>query len=184
MSSALGDHNIAVFDAPHVAAQFDARRMSWYGDLGERASLLSVASAVRETPILDVGAGGGRTTLLLRLLSDDYVAIDAAPNMVALFRQRYPDVDVRLGDARDLRDFATGTFGLVMFSNNGIDAVDHEDRARVLAEMSRVARPGGIVLYATHNLNGPSFDERPWRRQRPEAGMPPAPAARAVAQQA
>lgn len=182
VTSALGDRNIAVFDVPHVARQFDARRMSWYGDLGERTSLLSVADDVRDTPILDIGVGGGRTTLLLRLLSADYVAVDAAPNMVALFRSRYPDFDVRLGDARDLSDFDADRFGLVMFSNNGLDAVDHDDRARVLAAMARVVRPGGVVLYSTHNVRGPSFGERPWRRPRPEEPDRSSPRLRSAAQ--
>lgn len=181
MPPTLGDKNIAIFDAPHVAAQFDARRMSWYGDLGERAALLSVADDVRGAPLLDVGVGGGRTTLLLRLLSDRYLAVDAAPNMVALFRQRYPALDVRLADARDLQGVEDDTFGLVMFSNNGLDAVDHDDRARVLSELARVVRPGGVVLYSTHNVLGPSFDERPWRLPRPEASLPAGSTARAIA---
>lgn len=179
---AVGDRNIGVFDDPRVAALFDASRLSWYGDAGERAALLSVRGDVRGTPILDVGVGGGRTTWPLRLLSDDYVAVDAAPNMVALFRRRFPDVDVRLGDARDLRDFGDGTFGLAMFSNNGLDAVDHDDRARVLAELARVVRPGGVVLYSTHNLRGPSFDERPWQRERPEPSTSGPSPARSLAQ--
>lgn len=179
---AVGDRNIGVFDDPRVAALFDASRFSWHGDAGERAALLSVRADVRGTPILDVGVGGGRTTWPLRLLSDDYVAVDAAPTMVALFRRRFPDVDVRLGDARDLRDFADDTFGLAMFSNNGLDAVDHDDRARVLAELARVVRPGGVVLYSTHNLHGPSFDERPWRPQPPEPSTSGPSAVRSVAQ--
>lgn len=156
--------------------------MLWYGDLGERAALLSVADDVRGAPVLDVGVGGGRTTWLLRLLTEDYVAVDAAPNMVALCRQRYPDLDVRVGDARDLRDFGDDTFGLALFSNNGVDAVDHDDRARVLSELARSVRPGGVVMYSTHNLRGPSFDERPWRRQRPEEPPTARAQARATAQ--
>lgn len=182
MPPRTGDRNIKIFDAPGVAAQFEAGRMGWYGDQGERTALLAVAADVRGTPVLDVGVGGGRTTWLLRLLTDDYVAVDAAPNMVALCRQHYPDLDVRLGDARDLSDFAADTFGFALFSNNGVDAMDHDDRARVLSELARVVRPGGIVLYSTHNLRGPSFDERPWQRQRPEEPPSARAQARATAQ--
>lgn len=182
MSSEIGDQNVDVFDVPQVAAMFHARSATGYGDHGERAALLSVATDVRGTPILDVGVGGGRTTWPLRLLSDDYVGIDAAPNMVSVFRQSYPDVDVRLADARDLREFADEAFGFALFSNNGLDALSHGDRARALSEMARVVRPGGIVLYSTHNLHGPSFDERPWQRVRTEEPATARSQARATAQ--
>lgn len=182
MAPRSADTNIDVFDAPDVAAQFGAGRMAWYGDQGERAALLAVAAEVRGTPVLDVGVGGGRTTWPLRLLTDDYVAVDAAPNMVALCRQHYPDLDVRLGDARDLHEFADDTFGFALFSNNGVDAVNHDDRSRVLSELARVVRPGGLVLYSTHNLHGPSFDERPWQRERAEEPPTARAQARATAQ--
>ncbi len=137
-------------------------------DPGEQAALSHVASAVRGRPILDVGVGGGRTTTLLRLLSDDYIAIDYTPEMVAACRQNHPGVDVRLADARDLSDFADGAFGLVVFSNNGLDALEHEGRRRALAEMARVLADDGVLLYSTHNKNGPCYRATPLRR----AGSP------------
>ena len=44
-----------------------------------------------------------------------------------------------------------------MFSNNGIDAVDHEGRERILAEARRVLEPGGTFYYSTLNKDGPLF---------------------------
>jgi len=41
-----------------------------------------------------------------------------------------PDADVRLGDVRDLAEFGADRFSLAVFSYNGLDAVDHGDRAR------------------------------------------------------
>ena len=137
------------------------RAEGWIDD-GERGALLTVAPEVRGQPLLDVGVGGGRTTSLLRLLSDDYLAVDYSPAMVELCHRNHPDVDVRLGDARAL-DLPDGHFGLVLFSFNGIDAVGRADRARVLAELFRVTRPGGLALVSTINKDGPLYRHRPWR---------------------
>ncbi|MEP7053926.1 MAG: class I SAM-dependent methyltransferase [Actinomycetota bacterium] len=132
-----------------------------WSDPGEMAALLSVSSAVRGQPILDLGVGAGRTVPLLRLLSDDYTAIDYTPEMVDLCRNKHPRVDVRVGDARDLSEFDDRSQGFVMFSLNGLDALDHQDRQLVLAEISRVLRPGGIVMFSTLNKDGPLFGCNP-----------------------
>jgi hypothetical protein len=50
----------------------------------------------------------------------------------------------------------------VHFSFNGIDAVDHLGRARVLSEMRRVVRDDGVVVFSTLNIDGPAYRERPW----------------------
>ena len=51
----------------------------------------------------------------------------------------------------------------MLFSFNGLDALDHGDRGAALAAMARVTRPSGRVLFSSLNLDGVSFDERPWR---------------------
>ena len=135
--------------------------------LGEKRTMQHVAPLVRGTPILDVGVGGGRTATWLQLLSDDYVAIDNSPEMVALCKRREPQLDVRVADARNLAEFDDRSFGFVLFSFNGVDLVGHRDRAVVLAELWRVLRPGGIVVLSTLNRDGMSFGEVPWQLHRP-----------------
>jgi SAM-dependent methyltransferase len=137
----------------------------WFGTLtdwtdpGEAAALARVSAEVRGAPLLDVGVGGGRTVPILRALSEDYVAIDYTPELVAICRHNHPEVTVRLMDARDLSAFADASFGLVMFSFNGIDAVDYAGRTAILREFARVLRPGGLLVFSTHNLHGPSYRE-------------------------
>nr|HEX4314956.1 class I SAM-dependent methyltransferase [Kofleriaceae bacterium] len=122
-------------------------------DLPERAALEAIEDTVRGRPILDLGVGGGRTTFDLRELSPDYVAIDYSPEMVAACRARYPDVDVRVGDARDLSQLPSDHFALVLFSCNGLGMLGHADRLRVLAEVRRVLAPAGVFAFSTHNLD-------------------------------
>jgi len=132
-----------------------------WGDPGEPGALALAADRSRGRPVLDLGVGGGRTTALLRLLSPDYVGLDYTPELVELCRERHPDADIRLGDARRLEGIDDGSVGLVFFSNNGIDAVDHDGRDRVLAEAHRVLCPGGVLCYSTLNKDGPLFGAHP-----------------------
>ncbi|MDB4976825.1 MAG: ubiE/COQ5 methyltransferase family protein [Myxococcaceae bacterium] len=138
-------------------------QLEGFTDEGERAAYARVAELVHQGPILDLGVGGGRTVKLLRALSDDYVAIDYTPQLVESAHRRFPDADIRVGDARDLSAFGAERFSLVVFSYMGIDSVDHEDRQRILREVWRVLKPGGIFWFSTLNLDGSAPRERPWR---------------------
>ena len=159
-----------------LLAPEDVNRSTWQGsttlrwfaeyegwsDDGERAATEHLRRGVHGQPILDIGVGAGRTTPLLRALSTDYRAIDFAPAMVDLCHTKYPDVDVRHGDARDLSQFSNNSMGLVTFSWNGIDAVGDTDRAVIFGEVLRVLRPGGVFFFSTHNKLGPGHRETPW----------------------
>jgi SAM-dependent methyltransferase len=138
-----------------------------FTDEGERHAYFTIMDQVRNAPILDIGVGPGRTVPMLRALTDRYVAIDYLPEMVELARQRYPQTDIRVGDARDLSSFDDASFSLVTFSFMGIDSVDHEGRQRILREVARVLRPGGTFWFSTLNKDGPAPRDRPWRPSLP-----------------
>jgi ubiquinone/menaquinone biosynthesis C-methylase UbiE len=129
-------------------------------DPGERAALECVRADAVHQPILDLGVGAGRTIPLLLGISDDYVGLDYTPELVQVCREKHPGVRVVQGDARDLSQFADESFQLVVFSFNGIDAVNPDDRLTVLRETRRVLRRGGALLFSTHNRNGPGHHER------------------------
>jgi SAM-dependent methyltransferase len=95
--------------------------------------------------------GTGRTSRYLAPLAGRYVCVDSSPPMVEHVRRHLPGVDVRLADMRDLGAFASGAFDFVLASCNLIDAVSHEDRLRVLAEVRRVLRPAGVFMFSSHN---------------------------------
>ena len=121
----------------------------------ERVIIDRIAAEVRGKAVLDLGVGGGRTTEALVALAGRYVALDYSQPMVEACRHRYPQIDVRQGDARDLSAFTAGSFSLVVFSFNGIDYVGHADRLKVLAEARRVLAPGGFFVFSSHNRESP-----------------------------
>jgi ubiquinone/menaquinone biosynthesis C-methylase UbiE len=131
-------------------------------DEGERAVLERIRDEICGKPILDLGVGTGRTIPMLQPMTEDYLAIDYLPEMVETCRERFPTARVELGDARSLDGIADRYYGLVHFSYNGIDAVDHEDRERVLSQMRRVVRDDGMIAFSTLNIEGPAYRERPW----------------------
>ncbi len=144
----------------------DEYAIEGWSDPGELGALTFVADRVRGVPILDLGVGGGRTVALLRLLSADYLGVDYTPALVELCRERHPGVEIEVGDARDLSGLAEGSRGLVVFSNNGIDAVDHEGRQQVLSGVHRVLEPGGTFVYSTLNKDNPLFGAHPGTAER------------------
>jgi SAM-dependent methyltransferase len=154
--------NRRAWRAPSVVRSF--RRKEGWTDPGERAAIESVRSHVADQPILDLGVGAGRTVPLLLSISRDYVGLDYTPELVWVCREEHPGVRVVHGDARDLARFHDDSFQLVVFSSNGIDAVNPVDRICVLREAHRVLRVGGVLLFSTHNKDGPDHRERLRRR--------------------
>jgi SAM-dependent methyltransferase len=98
--------------------------------------------------LLDAGCGSGRT--LDELVRYGRVSgIDLSPQAVAA-AQRRGHQDVRVGRVEQL-PFADGTFDVVTC----LDVIEHtpDDRAS-LAELRRVARPGGLLLVTVPAYQG------------------------------
>ncbi len=159
-TKSIEDINVDLFDLDQFVADYETHK-GW-NDIGEMKVLMSVAHAVRGRPVLDVGMGTGRTAPLLWLLTDDYVGIDYAPNMVEQAKAVLPGLDFRVGDVRDLRNFDDGSKALVLFSFNGLHCLDHDSRPAALANMARVVATGGYLAYSTLNLESPHPRKRPW----------------------
>lgn len=140
------------FAVRHFAEQSDLFRP-------EASILERVRAALRTASMLDIGVGGGRTTLHFAPFARRYAGVDYSTAMITACRKRFPSGDLLFcaADARAL-PFADRSFGFVLFSYNGIDYVPHGDRLRVLAEVGRVLEPGGYYAFSTHNLiDAPRF---------------------------
>lgn len=112
--------------------------------------------------MLDIGVGGGRTTLHFAPAVASYIGIDSSAEMIAACRQRFANQGFanqgfanrvfECGDARAMPQFKDNSFDFVLFSFNGLDYMPHADRLRVLQEVRRICRPGGYFCFSSHNL--------------------------------
>jgi ubiquinone/menaquinone biosynthesis C-methylase UbiE len=110
---------------------------------------------LRAARMLDLGVGGGRTTVHFAKQVREYVGADYSETMIQECRTRFATSTERfvVCDARSMAMFASESFDFVLFSMNGIDSVNHADRLRILKEVRRVGKAGGWFCFSSHNLN-------------------------------
>ena len=152
-SAKLSRNNQRVYESGAVAEDY-----STLEDLfpAERTLLARLERGLQGMRMLDLGVGGGRTTLHFAGRVKQYLGLDYSAAMIDRCRRRFPDrpahMDFAVADARDLSVHGEAAFDFILFSYNGLDYVDHDDRARVLRELRRVAAPGGWICISSHNL--------------------------------
>jgi SAM-dependent methyltransferase len=113
--------------------------------------LRTYGAELRGKAILDIGVGAGRTTPHLLECSPDYTGVDFSEDMVAACRQGFPAAKFATCDARNMSMFADGRFDFVLFSYNGIDSNGPADRLRILGEVRRILRDGGLFAFSSLN---------------------------------
>ena len=106
------------------------------------SAVLDAAHVTSGTRLLDAGCGAGLLALLASLRGAQVAAIDAAPSLLVIARQRMPAADVREGDLEAL-PFADASFDAVTAVNSIFYAAD---MSAAMREIVRVARPGGRVV--------------------------------------
>jgi SAM-dependent methyltransferase len=141
------DPNIPVYNAPAVAEYYAALN---YLTPCER--LLFEEYLRPNLAILDLGVGGGRTTAYLSSIAARYVGVDYASEMVAECRKKFPQLEFETENASDLSRFEASSFDAVVIAFNGMDyVIPDESRLRALREIHRVLKPGGILIFSSHN---------------------------------
>ena len=123
--------------AQQVAAHQDARA----AELAERVQAFVLPDGSER--VIDVGCGAGALALALAPLVREVVGVDRVPELLELARERAPgNAEFVEGDATSLA-FDTASFDLA----GTLRTLHHVRRPElVIAELVRVARPGGRVL--------------------------------------
>jgi SAM-dependent methyltransferase len=102
--------------------------------------------------ILDLGVGGGRTTPYLSSIAGRYVGVDYAAQMIAACRKKFPRLEFEVANAADLSNFVSASFDAVVMAFNGMDyVIPNESHFCALREIRRVLKPGGILIFSSHN---------------------------------
>lgn len=122
----------------------------------EETILGIVKDKLKDWRMLDLGIGLGRTTLHFAPLVKEYIGTDYSFGMIKTYQKIFPEtkpnIQVRLSDARMMREFESNYFDFILFSFNGIDYISHEDRIDALNEIKRIGKKGGLFVFSTHNL--------------------------------
>jgi ubiquinone/menaquinone biosynthesis C-methylase UbiE len=155
------DPNLLTYNAPEVA-----RYYAGLNYLTPCERLLFETYLQPGIAILDLGVGGGRTTAFLSAIASRYVGIDYAPEMIAACRKKFPQLEFATANAADLSRFTSSSFDAAVMAFNGIDyVIPDQSRFRALEEIRRVLKPGGILIFSSHNPR--SIRVRPsWNPQR------------------
>ena len=119
----------------------------------EKAILEELKNELSSFRMLDIGVGTGRTTRHFAELVKEYVGVDYSSALIKACREKFTKYRLEWADARNLSLFDEEYFDFVLFSFNGIDAVEHQDRLAILCEIRRVLRRGGYFCFSTLNLN-------------------------------
>jgi SAM-dependent methyltransferase len=109
--------------------------------------------------VLELGCGTGNDAARLAGAGFDVVAIDGSAEAIAT-ASRHPGVDFRIADMTEPLPFADDAFDAVM-SNVALHMFGDAETRAVFAEIARVLRPGGLLLF---HVNADS--DRPLRERR------------------
>ncbi|MCY7374718.1 MAG: class I SAM-dependent methyltransferase [Pyrinomonadaceae bacterium] len=131
----------------------------------EKVLLEKLSPTIRDSKILDIGVGGGRTTKFLLSISNNYTGIDYVAKFAEETGKKYPVAKILCGDVMNLKEFESDRFDFILFSYNGIDSIANEDRLKALNEIYRVLKKGGIFMFSSHNRNYQHFNKLPWQQR-------------------
>ncbi len=104
-----------------------------------------------EGSVLDIGCGVGRVSSQLDKRGFDLVGIDISEPLIKRARTLFPSIEFLVSDVRST-GFDSNSFDYLVFSFFGLDyLIPESERIKALKEMYRLLKPGGILLFSTHN---------------------------------
>lgn len=156
-----------LLDSVNKNAYAKTKVLDYYNKLdelfpAEKVLFEKLSPQIKNSKILDIGIGGGRTTKYLLPLASDYTGVDYVQQFIEQVKGKFDGGNYLVGDARNLKEFEDETFDFVLFSYNGIDYVSHEDRLKVLLEVYRVLKKGGKFMFSSHNRDYKFFGKPYW----------------------
>ena len=146
-AAAAYDRVAAAYDAA-FAEELDAKPL-------DRALLTVFTELVERGVICDVGCGPGHVTRFLAERHPGVVGLDLSPAMIAIARQRSPELTFVVGSIMSLPVADAAWAGVV--SLYSIIHLTPAERTSACREFARAIRPGGWLLVAFH-VDSPEFE--------------------------
>lgn len=123
-------------------------------NISEHLIITKYLDLLKNSNVLDIGIGGGRTTKFLYPISKSYIGIDYSPEMVEASKLNFPHLpnDTLLEwDARNIKGL-NKNFDFIFYTWNGLDCMGHDDRIVCLQSIYDILNPGGLFYFSTHLL--------------------------------
>jgi len=157
-----GDLAVGSPVAVGARAAYDAVARAYDRQLGgeldgkplDRALLTGFVELVGAGPIADVGCGPGHVTRFLARQHADVVGVDISPGMIAVARDRAPEVTFTVGSMLRLPVADAAWAGAVALYS--IIHLTADERATACREFARVIHTDGWLLVAFH-VDSPEF---------------------------
>lgn len=143
------------------AGAADAKTVS--GTRSARKLLRLFEKFVPQGRVLEAGCGHGGYALTLAKAGWDVLAVDYAPKTVERLRLDYPNLDIRLGDVRNL---AIEDSTLSGYYSGGVIEHFWEGYEEIITEAERVLVQGGVAIF-TFPAVSRLRQLRIWMRQYP-----------------
>ena len=163
-----GSQNLATYNDPVVVQHY-----AFANELQECEVYVFDNYIPTGTEILDIGVGGGRTVSYLAAKASRYLGVDYAESMVEVCRAKFSSLEFEKMDATNMSTVNDESFDVAVFSFNGIDCISsNEARFRCFSEIRRILKPGGRLIFSSHNakalavwprLHGVNTLRRCWR---------------------
>ncbi len=128
------------------AARFDALAATGADVHGE--ATLCAALVPPGSRVLDAGCGTGRVAIRLAELGYDCTGADVDSSMLAVARERAPDLTWLEADLSTLDLLAAGhpAYDLVVLAGNVVPLVAPGTEPAVVGQVARHVRPGGVLV--------------------------------------
>jgi ubiquinone/menaquinone biosynthesis C-methylase UbiE len=151
--------NIAAYSSAAAVAEFSVYRL-----LPEEEYVYPKYYKKGET-LLDLACGLGRTTLLLYEMGMKVRGVDRSEPFIETAKRRLPYLDLQVG-SYDAINEPDASWDHVAISFNGIDyAFPQVQREKALRECVRVLKPGGTLIFSSHNLKSLHWFSPYYRQQ-------------------
>jgi 2-polyprenyl-3-methyl-5-hydroxy-6-metoxy-1,4-benzoquinol methylase len=115
--------------------------------------------------VLDLGCGYGSYTNYFRSIGGCATGVDGASSMVGLAKDKYPESAFEVVNITEKLPFDDDSFDIV-FCNQVLMDIEHVER--VLADVARVLKPGGIFYFS---IVHPAFYNGEWVEGNPSGKL-------------
>jgi hypothetical protein len=121
---------------------------------GEISILNYLVRNKKDIKMLDIGIGCGRTYERFSESVIEYTGIDYSEAMIKACKNKfeYAKNCFYVSDARNLSNWQDNSFDFILFSFNGIDFVDENDRKQIYCEIKRTTVNHALFAFSSHNL--------------------------------